>query len=64
MVHRGHQSQAIVREEFKYGQFIINEGDEGEAFYIIESGEVNIYKKNPAKPEDGHGPGNTVGKNA
>lgn len=40
-------SQNISREEFKAGQFIFNEGDQDQFFYIVETGTVEIFAAAP-----------------
>lgn len=38
-------AQLMKLENFTQGQVIIREGEEGDTFYMIQSGEVGIYKK-------------------
>lgn len=45
-------AQLLKQEYFKEGDTIIREGQAGNTFYIIQSGEVNIYKKGLAEPGD------------
>ncbi len=41
-------SNEIEAEVFKAGEFIFFEGDEGRDFYIVETGEVEIFTKSKA----------------
>ena len=43
-------AQLLTQEYFKEEDTIIREGQAGNTFYIIQSGEVNIYKKGLAEP--------------
>ncbi|MBD3156977.1 cyclic nucleotide-binding domain-containing protein [Candidatus Peregrinibacteria bacterium] len=37
---------------YKKGQYIIHEGEKGETFYIIESGKVQVLRKNDRDEEE------------
>ncbi|UCC80837.1 MAG: cyclic nucleotide-binding domain-containing protein [Candidatus Zixiibacteriota bacterium] len=41
--------KAINEREFSRGELIFNEGDPGDAFYIIKSGAIEILKGDPSK---------------
>ena len=36
---------ALQRDSFRKGDVIVREGERGDVFYLIESGTVNIFKK-------------------
>eukprot|EP00761_Pharyngomonas_kirbyi_P014264 gb/GECH01014294.1/.p1 GENE.gb/GECH01014294.1/~~gb/GECH01014294.1/.p1 ORF type:complete len:386 (+),score=120.79 gb/GECH01014294.1/:1-1158(+) len=38
---------ALVPREYEDGEIIVKQGDRGDTFYIIESGEVIVYKEGP-----------------
>lgn len=50
-------AQLMKLENYYEGQVIIREGEEGDTFYMIQSGEVGIYKK-----AVGENPIGTIGK--
>ena len=37
-------AQLLLQEYFREGEAIVREGEEGDTFYIIQSGEVNVFK--------------------
>ena len=41
----------VTDQEFKRGQVIFNEGDEGVGFYVVVTGRVKIYKVSPEGKE-------------
>ena len=51
---------ALEQETFACGEHIIRQGQEGDYFYIVEDGEVGIYKTGVAGVA-GDGPGNGTG---
>ena len=44
---------ALESEEYKQGECIIRQGQEGDYFYIVEEGEVRVYKQDDASASSG-----------
>ena len=56
---------AFFKVEKKDGEIIIKQGDMGDNFYVIDTGNVNIYKQEGEKPEmkvNTLGPGDSFGE--
>jgi cAMP-dependent protein kinase regulator len=43
-------ADALETQKYPAGSTIIREGDPGSSFYILESGEAEVYKKNASEP--------------
>ncbi len=43
---RNQIADALRREQFKQGEYIVREGDIGDCFYFLEDGEVVATKNN------------------
>jgi CRP-like cAMP-binding protein len=47
--------QAVILQEFQAGYAIVHEGDPGDIFYLITSGEVSVKKQEVEVRRFGHG---------
>lgn len=55
-------ADALQQEKFGAGHTIIQEGDKGEAFYLLESGEAEAFKSGIAEPVKKYGKGEFFGE--
>lgn len=55
-------ADALETKKFPPGTSIIKEGDVGESFYILESGEAEVYKRGVEKPVNRYGKGGYFGE--
>ncbi|KAJ4299165.1 hypothetical protein N0V90_004409 [Kalmusia sp. IMI 367209] len=55
-------ADALETKKFPPGTSIIKEGDVGESFYILESGEAEVYKRGTDKPVHRYGKGDYFGE--
>jgi cAMP-dependent protein kinase regulator len=55
-------ADALDTQKFAPGATIIREGDPGEAFYILESGEAEVYKRGVDGPVTEYGKGDYFGE--
>ena len=46
------RTEQVNHAHFQQGDIIIQQGEIGDLFYIIESGEVEIVRQSPGKPEE------------
>ena len=46
------KTEQLKRAHFQRGEHIINQGEIGDRFYIIEAGQVEIVRKEPGRPEE------------
>ena len=55
-------ADALETKKFPPGTTIIQEGDVGESFYILESGEAKVYKRGVEKPVNSYHKGDYFGE--
>lgn len=55
-------ADALDTQKFAPGETIIKEGDPGEAFFLLESGEADCYKRGIEKPVKRYGKGDYFGE--
>lgn len=55
-------ADALETKKFPAGTTIIKEGDVGESFYILESGEAEVYKRGIEKPVNSYKKGDYFGE--
>jgi hypothetical protein len=66
--HKEQVARVMHYVDYKKGDEIIVEGEEGNQFYIIETGEVDVFQKqssgekSPGQLVDNHGPGGSFGE--
>ncbi len=46
-----HRTTQLQRAHFRQGEIIIRQGELGDRFYLLESGEVEIFRDEPGQPE-------------
>ena len=46
-----HRTAQLQRLHFRQGEVIIHQGELGDRFYLLESGEVEILREEPGQPE-------------
>lgn len=55
-------ADALETKKYPPGTSVIKEGDVGESFYILESGEAEVYKRGVEKPVHRYGKGDYFGE--